>query len=96
MSNLMWLASAVVILVSFGAAGCADSTVCEDAVDKLVGECEMGAGAALEGQIGECVDETECIARCVNKSSCSAITTPAAKGGKYNECVAACATVPTP
>ena len=95
MRNLVWVASAIV-LASFGASGCGATTVCEDAVDKLTGECEMGAGASLENQIGECVDLTACIAKCVNKSSCIAITKPVSEGGSYHECVADCNKPSTP
>ena len=95
MRYLERLASAIAVSALLGVAGCGAGTVCEEAVDKLVGECEMGGGAAIDNTIGECADERECNARCIMKSSCNSITAPASEAGSYHECLAECAT-PTP
>jgi hypothetical protein len=90
MKYLVWLGSALVVLASFGVGGCAATTICEEAVDKLVGECAMGSGASIDDEIGECIDLRQCIAKCINKAACGSITRPVQEGGSYHLCVANC------
>ena len=64
------------------------STKCDEAVDKLVSDCELGAGADLGGGLSECKDRVECYAECVNEADCDDITDDA--DNKYHRCRAEC------
>ena len=84
-----WSAAiAVAAVVLLSACGGGDTT-CDEAVDKLVSECELGAGADLGGGLGECKERVKCYAKCVNKSDCEDIT-DADGNNKYTQCRADC------
>lgn len=71
--------------------GCA-SGPCEEALDKLIGECGLGAGAAIPsnggGGVAECKDETECAAECVIEADCGDITS--SDQSDYSDCIQDC------
>ncbi|MBW2525205.1 MAG: hypothetical protein JRI23_13560, partial [Deltaproteobacteria bacterium] len=49
---------------------------CDDANDKLTGECGLGSGAAFDGTTGECKGLTKCLAECVVDADCDEILEP--------------------
>jgi hypothetical protein len=51
---------------------CGPRDECEEAADKLVGECEF-SGYVLDNTIGECKDVRKCRAECVNDHSCTEV-----------------------
>lgn len=93
------IASALALVFCGLLAGC-DSTVCEEAVTKLEGECGLGSGAAvpLQGSSQECeTDKTqgtfsECAAGCVLDYPCEDITDKNQDPNKngYADCLGDC------
>jgi hypothetical protein len=81
------LGMAVACVAGAMVSACGDTTACDDALDKLTGECGLGSGALL-GDLGECKDRTECFAKCVNKADCDDITND--KVDKYDTCMNDC------
>ena len=79
----LWLATII-------AAGCGPADYCEEALDKLVGECGFGDGASLPlgNPNGECKDELECSAECVVDSDCDDIAE--ADDNSYTKCLGKC------
>ncbi len=75
--------------MSMLAVGCTEQDDCDIALEKLVGECELGGGASLGDEISECSKETKCKAECVNDHSCDEITSTEADSS-YNKCRGAC------
>ncbi len=71
--------------------GCA-ATECNDALDKLLGECGFSA-AALDGAIVQCEDRPLCEAECVLDSDCEDIVSTDANNS-YDKCRAECAKNP--
>ncbi|MEM9695293.1 MAG: hypothetical protein AAGA56_22310 [Myxococcota bacterium] len=70
--------------------GCS-STACEDAVQKLTGECSFGQGASLQGgPVVECKDSAECRAECILDASCDEIVSEDGDT-EYATCLALCA-----
>jgi hypothetical protein len=86
----LWAASLV-----FALASCGFETVCDEAVNKMVSECELGDGAAVGPPGSRCEDNVECNAECVLDNDCDDITRPAGEGS-YHECVADCGAAPVP
>lgn len=80
------------LVACVGLLGC-NADVCEEAVDKLIGDCGLGAAAALPGGGGgviECKDETECVAQCVTDADCADITS--SDESDYSDCIQECYT----
>lgn len=90
-----WVAL-VVLVAGATLGGCGEATECDEALDKLTGECEMGAGASIDGTLGECEDVRRCVAKCIVKSKCKDITDPNPEPNRYDECVGDCYAQPTP
>ena len=87
--------SRIVLLIASAFAGACGGDPCEDALDKLTGECGLGAGVGVNGgkNAAECKDRNECMANCVNASSCEDITSA---NSKYQTCLSDCQSKPTP
>ncbi|MEM9691854.1 MAG: hypothetical protein AAGA56_04880 [Myxococcota bacterium] len=72
------------------------STPCEDAVNKLTGECEAGQGVSLQdeaapdGVVVQCEGELECRAECILDASCDEVVDPE-QDNAYGQCLARCA-----
>ncbi len=81
-TRVLWLATIIA-----GVGGCTAIDVCDEAVDKLVGECGLGAGAGIDGSISECKDDVECHAECVLDNDCGDI---AENKDDYAECLGDC------
>ena len=81
-AGALWLATFIGCV-----GGCGAADVCEEAVDKLVGECGLGAGAGIDGTISECKDLVECRAECVVESDCEDI---AEAKDDYADCLGDC------
>jgi hypothetical protein len=74
---------------------CGPADVCEEAVNKMTGECGFGSGAAIDGTIGECVDLRECNAECAVDADCEEIaeqSDPAnpRQPNAYEQCLSDC------
>ncbi len=91
------LIQAFALAACAGLLGCS-STPCDEALDKLTGECGLGAGAAIPlsgGGVTECKDvkdsgqKSECASECIIEADCSDITSDETDNS-YNECLADC------
>jgi hypothetical protein len=87
--------SRIVLLIACAFAGACGGNPCEDALDKLTGECGLGSGVTIDfgKNAAECKDRNECVAKCVNDSSCDDITS---LNSKYQTCVGECQSKPAP
>lgn len=90
MMGRMAKGSGLVMVLALFASGCA-GTVCDDAVNKLVDECDFGSASALELQdgSGECEGDSACAADCVLESDCEDIIDKD-KDSNYYDCLADC------
>jgi hypothetical protein len=78
----------IVLMTGFLVLGCG-SDDCDDAIDKL-SECNLGADYAnVNFDDEDCDGRTQCIADCINGSSCAEITAAEATS-TYRTCIAAC------
>lgn len=83
----------VVVLAASVLLGACGGDECDEANDKLVGECGLGSGAAIDGTTGECKDLTKCLAKCVIKADCDEILEPDEEPDDiddYEECLGEC------
>jgi hypothetical protein len=86
----LWAAGLV-----FAMASCVENTPCDEALEKMVNECELGSAAELPigGGNRECIDDgginQECGAECVNDADCDELVDPMGDTG-YHRCVADC------
>jgi hypothetical protein len=92
MKSALGIHGVIVLAASVLLAACAGDE-CDEANDKLVGECGLGSGAAFDDSTGECDDLTECLAKCINKADCDEILEPDEDLDDlddYEECVGEC------
>lgn len=92
----MKVASRLPTLVLFAASvalGACGGDECDEANDKLVGECGVGSGASFANGTGECKDLTKCLAECVIDADCDEILEPDEDVDDiddYEQCVGNC------
>jgi hypothetical protein len=73
------------------ASACGHDTACDEAVAKLVDECELGSGASVSGGTAECKDLVECDSECVVENDCEDITDPVQdQNNPYTRCLGDC------
>jgi hypothetical protein len=78
----------IVLMAGLLALSCG-SNDCDDAIDKL-SECNLGADYAnVDFDNDSCDGRTQCIADCINGSSCAEIVAAEATS-TYRVCIAAC------